>query len=250
VIEMLVRDKIHEIMATIPRLAQDETFCFGCHTDVPCLNKCCLDQNIPLTPYDVVRLRSCLDLGSDPFLQQYTIVEKNSNVGIIMVHLKMEGEDPHQCPFVTESGCGVYEHRPSACRTFPMGRAIIVAADGSKAREEYVLLHLPICKGFEAGTQEFTASSYVASQGLDIYHQFNNRYSKLLSRWQIHGISDDSQLKTLLFTALYRVDIFAEIIEQQQLLESSGAPERLHEKILSDEPQRLWFAYKYIEGLS
>jgi Fe-S-cluster containining protein len=246
---MLVRKQVRDRMSQMRRLAPEDTFCFRCHQDVPCLNACCADSNVPLTPYDVVRLRDRLGQGSDSFLAQHTVIETSDELGVRMVHLAMESEDHPLCPFAKAEGCAVYQDRPSACRTFPLGRSLRAAPDGKSAAEEYVLLDPPFCKGFVAGSPEFTATGYVEDQGLEIYHRFNNRYMGLLVQWQTRGLRAAAQTSDLIFTALYRVDAFAEVIEQQDLLAQSGAPERLHDKILSDEPQRLWFAFKFLERM-
>jgi Fe-S-cluster containining protein len=236
-------------MAQMPRLAPGEAFCFDCHPGVSCLNACCADTNIPLTPYDVVRLRERLEVGSDAFLERYAMVEANEDVGIDMVHLHMAQGEAGLCPFASDRGCQVYPDRPSACRTFPLGRALRRAPDGRSATEEYVLLDPPFCQGFSHTAPSFTATDYVTNQGLDIYHRFNDRYFALLVRWQAGGQARRTDAREQIFTALYRLDAFRALIDEQQLLAKSGAPERLHDKILTDEPQRLWFAYKLLARL-
>ena len=49
----------------------NDTFCFRCHPEVSCFNRCCRNLNLFLYPYDVVRLKQCLGLTSDEFLDEY-----------------------------------------------------------------------------------------------------------------------------------------------------------------------------------
>ena len=177
------------------------------------------------------------------------MIETSEDLPMPMVHLAMEGHDDKLCPFATDDGCAVYQDRPSACRTFPLGRSLRASPDGKSADEEYVLLDPPFCQGFADGSPEFTATDYAEDQGLEIYHRFNNRYTGLLVQWQKRGRRSGAPTSDLIFTALYRIDAFAEVIEQRDLLAHSGAPQRLHDKILSDEPQRLWFAFKLLEQM-
>ena len=57
-------DASRELLDSLPELKPDETFCFDCNPDVPCFNRCCAELTLPLTPYDVLRLRRNLGLGS------------------------------------------------------------------------------------------------------------------------------------------------------------------------------------------
>ena len=76
--------------------------------------KCCASRGeygyIYLTREDRERLASRLGLGIDTFLQTYCSVTDG------FVHLR----DPERdCEFLEGARCGVYEARPSQCRTWP-----------------------------------------------------------------------------------------------------------------------------------
>ena len=103
-------------------LTEDSPFHFACHDALPCFTQCCNDVNIYLTPYDVLRLRQALRIGSSEFLAKYTRSFLTRVTNIPVVQLLMD----HQflrCPFVAEEGCRVYENRPWACRMFPLDLA-------------------------------------------------------------------------------------------------------------------------------
>ena len=65
-------DASRELLDSLPELKPDETFCFDCNPDVPCFNRCCAELTLPLTPYDVLRLRRNLGIGSEEFLGTFT----------------------------------------------------------------------------------------------------------------------------------------------------------------------------------
>ena len=84
-----------------------------------CFTRCCRDITIFLTPYDVLRMKNALQLLSGDFLARYTAT-LIGDVGLPVVVLKMQEDDEKSCPFVTRSGCGIYEDRPWACRIYPL----------------------------------------------------------------------------------------------------------------------------------
>ncbi len=99
-----------------------ETFRFSCHPGVSCFGACCSDLTLMLLPYDVLRLRRRLGLGSREFLDTYTETLEGDG-GVPRVQLRMGDDEQRSCPFVDDGACTVYEDRPGACRMFPLGRA-------------------------------------------------------------------------------------------------------------------------------
>ena len=100
-------------------LTENSPFHFACHDALPCFTQCCKDVNIYLTPYDVLRLRQALRIGSSEFLAKYTRSFLARVTNIPVVQLLMDPQSL-RCPFVAEEGCQVYENRPWACRMFPL----------------------------------------------------------------------------------------------------------------------------------
>ncbi len=117
-------DSTQEFLQSLPEVQPGESFWFACHPGVPCFNACCSDLTMPLTPYDVLRLRRGLkDMGSEQFFEEFANVGCYEDSGFPLLHLRMDDSPMRLCPFLTESGCGVYPHRSTACRTYPLGRA-------------------------------------------------------------------------------------------------------------------------------
>ncbi|MEJ2367027.1 MAG: YkgJ family cysteine cluster protein [Acidobacteriota bacterium] len=150
------------ILTEYPRLSRDDRFTFHCGPDMDCFNACCRDVSIVLTPYDVLRMKRALRLDSSEFLRRYTMVPFTKEQKIPVVLLKMEGE-AKQCPFVTEEGCGIYAHRPWACRMYPLGYA---EPDNPNPEDRafHFLLKEDICHGH--------GMYYMALYDLDRFRRF------------------------------------------------------------------------------
>ena len=66
-------------------LTEDAQLQFSCHHGIKCWNACCSNIDIPLTPYDVLRLKKRLDMTSGEFLKQYSVpfeMDKDGMPGI------------------------------------------------------------------------------------------------------------------------------------------------------------------------
>ncbi|MFZ5774254.1 MAG: YkgJ family cysteine cluster protein [Thermodesulfobacteriota bacterium] len=188
-------------------LAQEERFRFQCHPGVVCFTECCRQLDLELTPYDVLRLAAGLGLPSSTFLDQYAVIEHAENDPFPRVFLAMVDDGRASCPFVSPQGCGVYAERPSACRTYPLGRGAAQKPDGT-VHEMYILLTEPHCHGFAEATTQNVAE-WVGDQELAVYHAMNDLLLSLLhhQRFQ-HGMRlTPPQAEQFLF-ALYRHDRF------------------------------------------
>ena len=82
-------DASRELLDSLPELKPDETFCFDCNPDVPCFNRCCAELTLPLTPYDVLRLRRNLGIGSEEFLGTFTTMRSFPDTGFPLPMLRM-----------------------------------------------------------------------------------------------------------------------------------------------------------------
>ena len=152
-------------------LTENSPFPFACHDALPCFTQCCKDVNIYLTPYDVLRLRQTLRIGSSEFLAKYTrsFLAKVANIPV--VQLLMD----HQtlcCPFVAEEGCRVYENRPWACRMFPL--------DLSSAESKFRLISgKERCKGLSERSKG-TVGDWLESQGVHEYVEMDREFQSVV----------------------------------------------------------------------
>lgn len=89
--------------------------CAGCHA-------CCegMGDSIVLDPLDMWQLCRATGKSAQQLLDD--TVELGVVDGVILPHLRMEGQE-EKCPFLNEEGrCGIHPFRPGLCRVFPLGR--------------------------------------------------------------------------------------------------------------------------------
>ena len=179
---MRQNDATEAFLKSLPELKNGQTFRFGCGPGVSCFNACCGDLNLSLTPYDVLRLRRALAMNSADLVHGFTQVSTERVTGFPFVHLRMLDNAKRSCPFVRPEGCSVYQDRPGACRTYPLGRASKAGPFGS-LEERFFIVREAHCRGFEQG-REWTSGTWLKDQGLKEYSESNDRFIKLVSRWK------------------------------------------------------------------
>ena len=120
----------------------------------------------------------------------------------------MRDDAGRTCPFVRDGACTVYEDRPGACRSYPVGRGARLDEAG-RLQVEYVLVREPHCRGFEEAG-EWTAPRWLADQGMDDYLRPNDRHMRLMARWLEERRPLPRGQQGLVLLALYRLDVLQE----------------------------------------
>ncbi len=184
-------------------LTLKDKFKFLCHKGLECFNECCKNQNLFLTPYDVIRMKNRLKITSTEFLKKYTTWHIGYYTGLPVVMLKMEPK----CPFVSEEGCTIYEDRPSSCRLYPLARVKI----GNE--EYYYIVKEDFCKGFEED-KEWTVEEWIKDQGAEVYNRMNDVFMELISAKNRckRELSED-EIK-MVYTACFDIDRFREYLSE------------------------------------
>ena len=189
-------------------LALEDSFRFSCSKDVVCFNECCRDLNQFLTPYDILRLKSRLNLSSNLFLAQFTTQHTGPETGLPVIAFKTDPSLNHICPFVTTAGCRIYEDRPSSCRMYPLARAISRSRKTGELTEHYALLKEPHCHGHRQSRTQ-TVAAWIDAQGLSPYNTYNDMMMALIyrkNRFKPGPLSPDEG--RLFHLALYDLDTF------------------------------------------
>ena len=218
------------------RLVPGQRFRFDCHPGVPCFTECCRLLELELSPYDVLRLRRATGLTSQQLHDQYIIMERADRSIFPKYYLTMVDDGRASCVFVSAKGCSVYEHRPGACRAYPLGRAAVRDRQG-RLKEHHVLLQEAHCLGF-AEQKEQDAQGYTQHQGLDLYNLFNDAFASLVQHEQImqgRFRPDDKQLE-LFHLVLYNIDSF-----RADLSEGNSRFPSCPEPILNEDEKLLRF---------
>lgn len=217
-------------------LGRDEKFVFRCGPEIACFTDCCHQLELALTPYDVLRMRQPLGLTSGEFLEQYAIIEKSAEAAFPQVFLAMVDDGHASCPFVEAKGCTIYQNRPGACRTYPVGRGAFLDENG-RPSDFHVLLTEPHCRGFGEG-QEFTLAEWVADQELATYNELNDAVMAITQHRQVRdGLRPTTRQQERYLTVLYDLDTFRresaahQNLDDQELLKS--AIRLLHDELFS-----------------
>jgi uncharacterized protein len=193
-------------------LLPHENFCFSCHPEVECFNECCRDLNQFLTPYDILRLKNCLGLTSGEFLKRFTREHEGPETGLPVMALKPNDASNLICPFVTPSGCRVYEDRPSSCRTYPMARAITRNRETGRLVEHFALLREGHCKGFLSKEIQ-SPEKWIAGQEIKRYNEMNDMLLEIISLKNRHLPGPlDHKSKFIFRLGLYDIDGFRSYI--------------------------------------
>jgi len=223
----------------VTRIYPGSSFSFSCHKGVNCFTECCRLLELALTPYDILRLRKGTGLHSGELLEEYVIIEHNPGEPFPRFYLTMVDDGRASCVFVAESGCTVYDHRPAACRAYPLGRAAIRGTD-EVIEEHYVLMKENHCRGFaEKAVQNI--GKYCREQGLEVYNRFNDRVASILQHDSIRKGFMPSKKQTDLYTlALYNIDTFREYLLSDKIESVRFAAPT--EKDLQNDEQLLLFA--------
>lgn len=241
----IARDETQEFLDHLPELRPGATFQFACHPQVPCFNACCSDLTLMLTPYDVLRLRRGLGMASREFIRPFCEVAAQGTAGFPTVRLRMLENDRRACPFVREAGCSVYENRPSACRTYPLGRATRLD-DAGQPMEQFFVVKEPHCRGFEQQRQ-WSSETWLANQGLEDYNRFNDRLMELMSRVRRAGRSLDQKQVNLAFLALYQPDDFRRFVQDMGVLSHVVLDPERERAMLQSEEAMLEFGMDWLE---
>ena len=190
----------------VTRISRETDFSFSCHKGVSCFTDCCRMLELALTPYDVLRLRKGTGLSSRELLDQYILMEHDPGDPFPKFYLTMVDDGRASCVFITKNGCSLYEHRPSACRAYPLGRAVIRNRGGIE--EFHVLMKEKHCRGFEENHKQ-TPVSYSREQGLLQYNRFNDAVASILQHDAVrNGYQPSQQQIELFILALYDLDTF------------------------------------------
>ena len=224
-------DEGRDLLESLPEIAPDETFVFDCGPHMPCFNRCCAELTLPLTPYDVLRLRRQLGMSGEDFLRTFASMRTFPDTGFPLPLLRMLESPEAPCPFVTPAGCSVYEDRPGACRCYPLGRGARMGADG--VNERFFLVREEHCRGFDHGTAR-TPAQWFANEGMDRYTAFNDRYMRLMAMVRATERQLEPRLATMAVLCLFQLDKFRELIETMHIFSRVEVPEDLQARIMED----------------
>jgi Fe-S-cluster containining protein len=191
-------------------------------------------------------LKTSLNLSSSEFLSRYTTRHTGPQSGLPVVSLKPEKSALMRCPFVTPSGCSVYDNRPSSCRTYPLARIVSRDRISGKLTERFMLIEEPHCKGFET-TYTQSVEQWIDSQELAAYNDMNDRFLEILSvkNQRFPGPLDLSTTEKFIM-ACYDIDRFRKEVFDKGLLASTKFPEELLKDAVKDDTALLHIGFIWV----
>lgn len=225
-------------------------FRFACHPGVSCFTQCCRKLDLFLYPYDIIRLKNRLGITSEEFLDKYAGVVQGSNPYFPSVIMRMADNEEHTCPFLdSEKGCIVYADRPSACRTYPLERAVDRSSSGGRPEEFYFLTNHEYCKGHEENT-EWTVKEWLRDQQLLYYNVMDDLWAEMdtlfrSNPWQGEGAAGPRQF--LAFMACYNIDRFKQYIVDHDLLSQFRLDKARKRSMGQDDEAVLKFGFDWLK---
>ncbi|MCF8074036.1 MAG: YkgJ family cysteine cluster protein [Desulfarculaceae bacterium] len=195
-----------------PKLQLDDDFVFACHKGLKCYTSCCRDVNIMLTPHDVLRMKKALGLTSSEFLEKYTDLVQLKGKAVPLVQFRMDEANDKKCFFVGPGGCSVYEHRPWACRMFPLDEH---AHGGFQ-----VAVTPQRCHGLAEG-DDWHVRDWLKDQGATASKEMDGSYESLVSHEWINqlGELDNPKVQQMILLALYDLDRFRDFVLNSSFLD-------------------------------
>lgn len=232
---------------TDDRMSREDCFKFYCGPSVPCFTECCRKLELSLTPYDVLRLCKRLRKTPEEFIEDYTDIKPGSRHGFPEVFLKMQVEGERLCPFVSPSGCSVYEDRPGACRIYPLGRAASKNRSTNLNEEFFFLVKEDHCKGFEQA-KTWDVQEWVSDQDLDQYNRVNDLLMELyMLGFRRGSVELSTQQLQMFMMACYNLSKFRDFLFNTSFLARFDLPEGQAELMRDDDLSLLEFAFQWLK---
>lgn len=202
-----------------------------------------------LYPYDILLLKQALQQTSTLILQQHTIVCEGNHPFFPGLKLKLLDDTSFSCPFLSSQGCSIYVHRPSACRTYPLERAVESPGNGQPLRFRYFMTHHPYCKGHEE-SRSYTIAQWERGQDMHQCNLLNEMWAELdaffsSNPWAGEGMAGPYQ--RLAFMTCYDIDTFRAYAESHNLLNGFKLSKDERRRIDRDDTSLLQFGFQWLE---
>lgn len=216
----------------------EDQFTFACHKGLKCYRSCCRDVTIFLTPYDVIRMKKALGLTSSEFLEQYTDMVIMPSKHLPLVQLRMNPDNDLKCFFLRQHGCAHYDHRPWACRMFPLDERF----EGG-----YKVIPSPErCHGLVEGDQ-WAVKDWLMDQGATQSKEADGSYDSFASHEFLRQLDiTNEQIQKMLVTSLYDMDAFRDFVLKSTFLQRFELEPELVEAIKTDDTVLLELGYAWV----
>lgn len=227
----------------------DDRFRFRCHPGIACFNRCCHNLNLFLYPYDVIRLKQCLGISSDQFIDRYVDVILREGNYFPDVLLRMSADKEQACPFLTDAGCTVYPDRPDTCRTFPVELGLRYGEPGTPPKSIGFFRPPDFCQGHR-GPDEWTLKTWARNQNAEEYNKMTRKWADLMGLfakdpWQ--GQGPNGPKGRMAFMATYNIDAFREFLQSSSFLKRYKVKKDHLSRIRKDDTALLRFGMDWVK---
>lgn len=225
-------------------------FNFNCHDGVECFMVCCKNVDMFLYPFDILRLKNALNISSQEFMEQYTNVVKGiSHPYFPSIMLRLINDEDKSCPFLKDQGCGLYNDRPSACRTYPLERGVDRTPEKGMVKDFYFLTNHTYCKGHYE-EKSFTVKKWIRDQRLDEYNMMNDLWAEVDTVFAGNpwtGEGSGGQKQQIVFTACYDIDNFRIMAAKHQLIDRYNLTRDQKRRIKESDTELLKFSFEWVK---
>ncbi len=226
-----------------------DTFSFRCHEQIDCFTRCCKQVEMILYPYDILRLKNNLGVTSAEFLAEYVQIVQGDNPYFPTLMMRLTEDE--QCPFLAETGCRVYTDRPSACRMYPLERAVDRNPDRGNAQDYYFIKIHDYCMGHGERVKQ-GVDGWIRAQGLLRYNYMNSLWAEvdtvfLQNPWRGEGAGGDNQ--KFAFMVCFDIDMFKRYIAEYKLIQSFRMSKDEKRRLQDDEEEILKFGFELLKFL-
>ncbi|MFZ5571932.1 MAG: YkgJ family cysteine cluster protein [Thermodesulfobacteriota bacterium] len=231
------------------KLGPGDRFQFRCHRELACFNRCCRNLNLFLYPYDVIRLKQRLGIGSDVFIDRHVHAVLRPGSYFPDMLLRMSEDEEHTCPFLTPDGCSVYPDRPDACRTFPVEQGLLFHDADRKPELVHFFRPPSFCLGrFE--DREMTVDAWVSDQEAREYNRMTALWAELKALfrndpWGTEG--PEGPRSRMAIMAAYNMDRFREFLFGSSFLKRYKVPSALLKKMETNDVELMKFGFTWIK---
>ena len=245
-------DKINKTSEIPPeQLSLRSKFRFDCHKGIKCFTDCCRGIDIMLTPYDILTMRTKLEITSEEFLAEFTAPQLLEKGGLPVVTLKLLDDERKSCPFVDDKeGCAIYEDRPTTCRYYPLGvGSLSYSGEKGEKDEFYFTVKEAHCLGFDEN-KEWTVAEWRQDQGVDLRDEVNDGWMELIVRKKSlpESMKFSEESKRMFFLVCYNIDKFREFVFNSTFLERYDFQKEKIEEIKKDDVKLLQFGFEWLNA--
>jgi Fe-S-cluster containining protein len=229
----------------------NSAFHFRCGPDVKCYMSCCRKLDLILYPYDIIRLKRRLSISSEEFVRSHTRLGPSSHPFFPAVMLLMSENREQTCPFLDKEGCTVYEDRPTACRTYPLERAVDRSPARGRPRDYYFMTNHSYCLGHQE-KKEWTVKTWIRDQKVQHYNAVNDLWAEVdtlfaQNPWQGEGAGGPRQ--QMAFMVCYNIDGFRRFADEQKLFDQFKLESSQRRALAHDDEALLKFGFEWLKHI-